>query len=136
MQCSVYSIGGTLSSTKQSYSFHFHQLQKIGFSQKPLQKHKGRISPCQRFQTVWKSSPVCHRCITLIQKRQMFPITLKPKTDLHCKTIDWLLYDVEHWSLMGVVAMGMPKTRMGVLGFNILYTLTFSPAWWQHLCGL
>ena len=31
----------------------------------------------------------------------MFPIKYNQSIDLQCKSIDWFLYDREHWSLMG-----------------------------------
>ena len=31
----------------------------------------------------------------------MFPISRNQSINLHCKLIDWFLYDGEHWSLMG-----------------------------------
>ena len=32
----------------------------------------------------------------------MFPIYRNQSIDLYCKSIDWFLYDEEHWSLMGL----------------------------------
>ena len=56
---------------------------------------KVHLGPCQKS---WQKK-LHHRCSTI--NKQYSPLNRNQSVDLRSKSIDWSLFDGEHWSLMG-----------------------------------
>ena len=70
-----------------------------------------------RYSTVGYFYNVTLLTITLTHNDQCSPSYRNQSIDLHCKSVDWFLYDEEHWSLMNSHTIDFWNSH----SYNILY---------------
>ena len=101
-----FSIIGLLTKIMNKISFNFHVFQVLLYLSVTLKQ----LSLYLVFSTIFLKKKITHcRCFfpfyTSVKRTsnddQRFPTYRNQSTDLHSKSIDWFLYDGEHWSLTG-----------------------------------